>query len=96
MYIIENKSRVSLNHLYLSTLNFDLSLPTWSVWISQFSMPAPKTEQKPENTMAKGKKETAKRKNTEEDDEKVSDMDSISFKTLNDLCRQKVNRQHGS
>ncbi|XP_063041800.1 ribosome biogenesis protein bop1 [Engraulis encrasicolus] len=38
-------------------------------------MPAPKTEQKPENTMAKGKKETAKRKNTEEDDEKLPMFD---------------------
>lgn len=35
------------------------------------SMPAPNTEQEPEATMSKGKKETAKRKNTEEDDNQV-------------------------
>ncbi|XP_062385951.1 ribosome biogenesis protein bop1 [Sardina pilchardus] len=39
------------------------------------SMPAPKTEQEPKDTMSKGKKETAKRKNTEEEADQLPIFD---------------------
>lgn len=81
--MLEKKNTVGINRVYVSTMNFDPYRPTWPVWCLQFSMPAPKTEQKPEDTMSIAKKETTKRKNTEEDNDQVSCVDINSFNKRN-------------